>query len=320
MKILAGMLTFLVFFSGIAFAQETAVGALPGSWTYPFKRFVEALDLAFTFDNVAKAEKYANYAHLRLLEARVLLAQNKPELVPDVMKEYTVQVREAARIVNMNDSRALQVAEKVMIKLKGDLQALDEIESLTQSPDISANAKDEALNRSLMLAEKVAVQKPVDATQFAIAIAETRLERIREMVQMNKTDIVPIEAQRYERAIAFGTHVSEIAKAHGENATSVAEIVAAATSIHLAVLNELYDKVPEVAKPHIVEAMNFSSTGNNIALEVICEKTMPNVTAATCRAEINKSLMPPEAVATKVAKIIPQLPQTQPVSHNETMR
>jgi|GEM_PF-3448613 len=323
MKILTGALIFLVLLSGIAFAQEVVVGDLPGSWTYPFKRFAETLDLAFTFDNVAKAEKYANYAQLRLLEAHALLAQNKSEFVPDVMKEYTVQVREAARIANMNDTHALQVSEKVATKLKDNFQLLDEIETATESQDMEnvvTSAKDETLNRSLMLAEKFAEQKPVDAAQFAVAIAETRVERIQAMIQKNKTDLVPVEAERYQRAIAVGMNISEIAKAHHENATSVAEIVAAATSTHLAVLSEVYDKVPEVAKPHIAWAMNASKTGNDIAVDVICGEMSPNETRANCLAEINKtnkSFVPPEAILTRVNEILPP-PQIQPVPHEET--
>ena len=322
MKILAGALILLVLLSGVAFTQETAVGVLPGSWAYPFKRFAETLDLVFTFDNVAKAEKYANYAQLRLLEAHALLAQNRSDLVPNVMKEYMVQVREAARIANMNSSSALQVSEKVATKLKDNLQTLDEIESLAPSPDITITAKDETLNRSLILTEKVAVQKPVDAAKFAISIAEARLECIREMVQMNKTDAVPLEVERYQKAIAVGASISEIAKAHHENATDVAEIVATATSTHLVVLSEVYDKVPEVTKPHIAWAMNASKTGNDIAVDVICSEMLPNETHASCLTEIdkiNKSFIPPEAVSTKVKEILPPL-QVQTMTHEETKK
>ena len=41
-------------------------GVNPDSWFYGLKKFSENIDLFFTFDDLAKAEKLAYYAELRL--------------------------------------------------------------------------------------------------------------------------------------------------------------------------------------------------------------------------------------------------------------
>ena len=56
-------------------------GTTPDSWLYGFKKFFEGVDLFFTSDDVAKAEKHAYLAELRLAEAKEMAENGKPNLL-----------------------------------------------------------------------------------------------------------------------------------------------------------------------------------------------------------------------------------------------
>jgi hypothetical protein len=58
--------------------QEAAeAGALPGDFTYGFKRFFENVDKFFTFDKGEKAKKHAKYGKLRAVEAHLMTCKAK---------------------------------------------------------------------------------------------------------------------------------------------------------------------------------------------------------------------------------------------------
>jgi len=58
----------------------------------------------------------------------------------------------------------------------------------------------------------------------------------------------------------------------GKETTTVEQLVAKATSIHLEVLSEVYEKVPEQAKLAIERAMSISVRGHERAVEALKKK------------------------------------------------
>jgi len=68
-------------------------------------------------------------------------------------------------------------------------------------------------------------------------------------------EAVEIALQQFEAMSEFGEEISQIAQGIGLNVTEVGELIAEATSKHLEVLAEVYDRAPEQAQPAIERAM-----------------------------------------------------------------
>ena len=83
-----------------AFQRELLpAGITPDSWLYGLKKFSENIDLFFTFDDLAKAEKLAYYAELRLAEAKELAENGKTEFVNDLVNEYKLNLENSNELV-----------------------------------------------------------------------------------------------------------------------------------------------------------------------------------------------------------------------------
>jgi hypothetical protein len=91
------------------------------------------------------------------------------------------------------------------------------------------------------------------ATELNLAAMEGRLNRIRARVQ--NAEAVQIALQQFEVMGELGEEISRIAQEIGLNVTCVEELVALATLGHLEVLAEVYDEVPEEARPAIERTM-----------------------------------------------------------------
>ncbi|MHC1635199.1 MAG: hypothetical protein ACXQTS_01055 [Candidatus Methanospirareceae archaeon] len=61
------------------------------------------------------------------------------------------------------------------------------------------------------------------------------------------------------------------AKRRGKNVTKITELISLATSVHIDVLDEVYEKVPEQAKGAILKAKEASMNGKKSALKALSE-------------------------------------------------
>ena len=102
-----------------------------------------------------------------------------------------------------------------------------------------------------------------------LAIAEEKLKEIEKLQERGIED----EERIGEAADRYGDMISQAAGNVASAAQSgegfdeaLAELVAKATSIHLTVLAEVYEKVPDQAKPAIERAMQESTRGQEEAL------------------------------------------------------
>jgi hypothetical protein len=67
----------------------------------------------------------------------------------------------------------------------------------------------------------------------------------------------------------YGIAIAEIAEQIGTGNKTTADLVAAATAIHLEVLANVWEQVPEQAKPAIAAAINASAAGHGAAVNAL---------------------------------------------------
>ncbi len=104
------------------------------------------------------------------------------------------------------------------------------------------------------------------------ALAAERLAEVQAVVEKGKPEFAEKTLERYEMQLNNSIARAERAQAKGQNTEKVMEVIARvgqATSKHLEVLAEVYEKVPEQAKPAIENAMKASIKGHEKAVEVL---------------------------------------------------
>jgi cellobiose-specific phosphotransferase system component IIA len=104
------------------------------------------------------------------------------------------------------------------------------------------------------------------------ALAAERLSEARVMAERGKSELAEKTLERYEMQLEKSMAMVEKAQSKGQSTEKVMEVlvkVGKATSVHLEVLAEVYEKVPEQAKPAIENAMKASIKGHEKAVEVL---------------------------------------------------
>jgi len=108
-------------------------------------------------------------------------------------------------------------------------------------------------------------------TKTQLAIAEEKLKEIEKLQTRGGDDEDVAEAaNRYGAMISSAARNVAAAAQSGEGFDeALAELVTRSTSIHLSVLAEVYEKVPDQAKPAIERAMQESIRGQQEALNAV---------------------------------------------------
>ncbi len=104
------------------------------------------------------------------------------------------------------------------------------------------------------------------------ALAAERLAEAQVIAGKGKPELTEKTLARYENQLEKSMARAEKAQTKGENIEKVMEVLARvgqATSKHLEVLAEVYEKVPEQAKPAIENAMKVSVKGHEKAVEAL---------------------------------------------------
>ncbi len=261
-----------------AFNRDLAsAGTTPDSWTYGFKKFSEGIGMFFTFDKVAKAEKYAERAELRLSEAREMTDNGKPEFVDELMEEYQNNLEKAneiSRIAQQAGKDITKVTEIISIATSIHLDVLEDVlervpeqakPSIQRAIASSKKGNEEALN----ILEKA---QPEKAAEIHLRVAEKRLIKAQEKAEEGEFEDVENMIEEYEGGMGEASRTAEIARGLGNNTTEVEQVIAEATSTHLEILAEVHERVPEQAKSSIESAMAVSSNGREKAVEALKEK------------------------------------------------
>ncbi len=109
------------------------------------------------------------------------------------------------------------------------------------------------------------------AERYATLAAE-RLAEVQAVVEKGKPEFVEKTLERYRMQLQNSIARAEKAQTKGQSTEQVMAKVGRATSKHLEVLAEIYEKVPEQAKPAIEEAMKASIRGHEKAVEALKAK------------------------------------------------
>ena len=278
--LLSCVIVISLLFSGTAYAQIDEElpnpGITPDSSFYFLDIWGKKIGLFFTFGAEAKATKALQYAEERLAEAQVMADRNKPQAVTvatDGYDEYMtmavekmgeaseggVDISEVSEIVALATSKHLFVLDGVM-----DIVPEEAKEAIAQVRGVSINGQGDALRA-------LAGVNPERAIEINLAASEGRLNRARAQAEEDEFEEAEDAVGEFEELYKFGEEISAIAQGLGEGTTTVDELVARATSIHLEVLAEVYEKVPEQAKPAIERAMGVSVRGHERAVEALEE-------------------------------------------------
>ena len=248
-----------------AFQRELLpAGITPDSWLYGLKKFSENIDLFFTFDDLAKAEKLAYYAELRLAEAKELAENGKTEFVNDLINEYKLNLENSNELVKTAQQfgkNVTKVTGLIAVSTSIHVDILEEV--LQQVPEKTKLSIQNAINYSkegnkgaLDVLEEV---QPEVAAEIHLRIAEKRLLKAQEKAQENKSELVVNLILEYEERLNKSCQIAEIAKELGKNTASLEQLITEATSTHLEVLSDVYVKVPgQTTKNAVEKTFNIS--------------------------------------------------------------
>jgi len=148
------------------------------------------------------------------------------------------------------------------------LDVLDEVEGKVpdQAKAAIGAAKERSMTGNIEALRALAAEDPDRAAEIAMQVAEGRAEKAREAAERGDGEMAIEATEEYMEYERFGQEISAIAQQVGKDPSKVRELVAKATSVHMTVLREVRDKVPEEARPSIEEAIEASEAGGDSAL------------------------------------------------------
>ena len=261
--LLCGSLALTFCFPGAAYAQGEEElpdpGITPDSPFYFLDNLGKKLGLAFTFGDEAKAQKALEYAGERLAEANAMALKNKLQEMTQAAGEYdqfmaTVNERLQATV---QQNASANISEKVALATAKHLAVIDRVRDRVPEEDKEAlnRARERSLNEQLHALRALAEHQPERATEINLDSIQNRLHRALDKASENATDEVENALEDSEKLRRFGEEISEIARGLSDNTTTVDELVARATSVHLQILAQVHEKVPEPAREATENAM-----------------------------------------------------------------
>ncbi len=264
---------------GTAYASQ---GSLPGDVLYPVKLGTEQARLVLATNDVDKAELYLTFANSRVEEMTALAERGRSEKVNIAVNGYNEAMAMAGQKMEQASGKGLdtaEISELVAVATSQDLSSLDKVMDIMmivpvpqEAKNAIAHAKGVSLNGYENAILALAGENPVGATEINLAAMEGRLNRAKAKAEENDIEEVEAALAQFQALNEFGEEISQIAQGLGEGTTTLDELVARATSIHLEILALVYDKVPEQAKEAIERAMTESVTGYDRAVEALEEK------------------------------------------------
>jgi hypothetical protein len=116
--------------------ESASVGALPGDFTYGFKRFFENMDKFFTFSPSDAAVKHAMYGHERAVEAHLLACRAHDQQQAGNLTQANETMRQMQQLVadegkEMNDSDA--DLEKAISQGSATNTTIDKVDNYTRN-------------------------------------------------------------------------------------------------------------------------------------------------------------------------------------------
>lgn len=261
-------------------AQETELpnpGFTPDNPFYFLEMFTEGIGTFFTFGDLKKAERYATLAAERVAEAQAVVEKGKPEFAEKTLVRYENQLNNSIARAERAQAKGQSVKNVMEIVAEGTGKHLTVIESILEKVSEKAKtaatkAKEVSMTGQKNALRALAEEDPESATEINLKAAEARLNRAKVKAEAGETEDAEEAITEFENQYKFGEEISQIAQGLGKDITTVEQLVGRATSIHLEILAEVYERVPEQAKPAIEKAMETSVKGHEKAVESLQEK------------------------------------------------
>lgn len=108
-------------------------------------------------------------------------------------------------------------------------------------------------------------------------LSETRLAEADALIDKGKIGLAQRSLERHQEQLNLSLFKAEEARQKGLNADQVLARVSEATLRHQAFLIEVYEKVPEEAKPAIERAMEAGMLGHEQALQAVSEENRQEI-------------------------------------------
>lgn len=242
--------------AGTAYASQAS---LPGDTLYPIKLATEQAGMMLVGDDLARAERALSFTNKRVREMEALAEKGRPQDLDLAVEEYGYALNMTLTEIEQAGHRGLATGNITALVAEATSRhflLLDEIWDTVpdQAMTALAHARNVSQTGYFNALAALARNNTVGATEMNIAAMEGRLNRVR--ARIGDVAAVEIALQQFEAMSEFGEEISQIAHEVGLNVTEVEELVAEATSRHLEVLAEAYDKVPEQAQPAIESVMS----------------------------------------------------------------
>ena len=261
-------------------AQETELsdpGLTPDSPFYFLEKISEEIGTFFTFGDLKKAARYAALADERVAEAQAVVEKEKPEFVEKTLERYERQLNQSIARAEKAQAKGKSAKKIMEIVAEGTGKHLTVIESILEkvsekAKSAATKAKEVSMTGQKNALRALAEEDPEGATKINLKAVEARLNRAKAKAEVGKTEDAEEAVKEFENQHKFGEEISQIAQGIGKDITTVEQLVGRATSIHLGILAEVYEKVPEQAKPAIEKAMEVSVKGHKKAVEALKKK------------------------------------------------
>jgi hypothetical protein len=277
LALLTGVLMTSMLFGGTAvFAQENQgeeiqlpdPGILPDSPFYVFDNLGKSMGLFFTTGPEAKAQKALQYAEERLAEALAMAAKNNSQGLEKATNGYDKFATIAAEKIEEATQKGVAddfelppeiLSSKHLAVLDGVAESFPEAVP-QQARQAISRAREASMKGAESALKGLAQDNPEKAAEIAMNAAGERANRAKAKAEENDVEEVEEAVGEAEKLFEFGTEISAIAKGIGKGETTVDQLIARATAVHLDVLVEIYQKVPEQAKSAIEDAMTKAVT------------------------------------------------------------
>ncbi len=271
-------------FGNAVYAQEEKLpkpSITPDSPFYFVDILGEKISLLLTFNDQTKVKKTLQYAEERLAEAYAMSTKNKPKEVIQAINDYKEYLNKGVLGIKQAPAKMDIVDIAAIAK---NLSTLDKVEEV--APEKAKTAISQAKETSL-LGHKEALKaltkvNPEKATEINLKAIESRLKKVTEIITSYepthdvKEDVKAITLQvalrHFEELNKFGEEICQIARKLGKDTTPVEKLVAQSTAIHLAVLTDVYEKLPEPAKTKIEKPIEVAIVSHTQAVEALKQK------------------------------------------------
>ena len=270
-------LMFLFCLGAVVLAQGTELpdpGLTPDSPFYFLEIVVEEIGTFFTFGDLKKAARYATLAAERVAEVQAVVEKGKPEFAEKTLTRYENQLNNSITRAERAQAKGQSVKNIMEIVAEGTGKHLIVIEDILEKVSDKAKtavikAKEVSMTGQKEALRNLAEENPEKATGINLQAAEARLNKAKVKTEEGDTEKAEEAVQEFENQYKFGEEISQIAQGLGKDITTVEQLVGKATTIHLEILAEVYEKVPEDTKPVIENAMKVSVKGHERAVEAL---------------------------------------------------